>query len=115
MSYLTYAQLSEDINFQRRGRACTLQQANYWVNDERPNMVALSQALIKGSAGPTQTMYLGICSGPGFADTVDTGDGNIDSSLITDEDMLAQCQAIYPAVASLYFNDDGTPVEALAT
>jgi hypothetical protein len=55
-------------------------------------------------------MLQGICAGPGFDTTVDNGDGTIDSSKVTDEDMLAQCQAMIPKVAALYYDDTGAPI-----
>jgi hypothetical protein len=70
-------------------------------------MIALSRDLLKFAPTQTQSMIQGICAGPGFDTLVDNGDGTIDQSKVTDEDLLAQCQAIYPTVASLYYDSTG--------
>jgi hypothetical protein len=110
MSYLTKTLLTEDVNFGRRSRACILEQANYFYNDARADMHALSVALLLGEVNQTQSMLLGIANGPGFDTEADNGDGTIDSSKITDEEMLSQCQAIYPQVAALYYDSTGAPI-----
>jgi hypothetical protein len=110
LSYLTYALLTEDVNFGRRSRSCITQQSNIFLNDARPDFVALSKALLKGEPAQTSAMLQGICAGPTFDTVVDNGDGTIDSSKINDEEILSQCQAIFPTVAELYYDSTGAPI-----
>ena len=111
MSYLTYTLLTEDVNFGRRSRSCITQQANIYLNDGRADFVALSKSLLRGdSINQLVTLLNGICAGPGFDTEIDNGDGTIDSSKITDNEILSQCQSIYPTVAALYYDDTGAPI-----
>jgi hypothetical protein len=110
MSYLTYALLTEDVNFGRRSRSCIIQQANAFTSDANLAVVALAGVLLKGYPAQTQTMLQGIAAGPGFDTTVDNGDGTIDETKLTDNQLLAQCQEQFPIVASLYFDSTGAPI-----
>ena len=40
---------------------------------------------------------------------VDQGDGTVDSSQITDGDILSAVQAEWPTVAALFYDTDGSP------
>jgi hypothetical protein len=108
MSYLTSALLSEDVDFGRRSRSCILQQSGTFIDDGRADIAALASALLLMQPSQTQVMLNAVCNGPGFDTTVDNGDGTITSSKIADDDILAQTQSIYPTVAGLFYNDDGT-------
>jgi hypothetical protein len=109
MSYQTQAQLEADYWFQQRNRAAGIQQAETYKDDARPNFVAMAGAVLRDEAGPGPTLNRMAAGGPGIADKVDKGDGTIDQALVTDADILSLTQANWPTVASLFFNDDGTP------
>lgn len=111
MTYHTYALLTEDIDFGRRSRSCITEQANgFLTSSTAPDIHALSQALLKNYPAQTQAMLQAIAAGPGFADAVDNGDGTIDETKVTDGEMLSQCQAMYPTVASLFYDSTGAPI-----
>lgn len=110
MSYLSYALLTEDVDFGRRSRSCITQQSNTFISDARPQIVALANALLKMEGPQTVVMLSQICAGPSFDTDVDNGDGTIDSSKVTDEDILSQCQAVYPTVAGLFYDSTGAPL-----
>jgi len=48
-------------------------------------------------------------AGPLIADKVDLGDGTIDSTLITDVDILALVQNQFPTIAAMFYDSTGTP------
>lgn len=112
MSYKTYSLLTEDLDFSRRARACIMEQSNIFINDTRPDLQALAMDLMKFAPTQTQSMIQGICAGPGFADEVDNGDGTITSDNVTDADILSQTQAIFPTIASLFYDDTGASIPA---
>ena len=112
MSYLTGQLLTEDVNFGRRSRNCINQQANVFIDDQRPDFVSLARKLIEGDPAMTQTMLLGIAAGAQFDTIVDNGDGTIDSSKITDADIQSRTDYIWPKVASFYFDSTGAPIAA---
>jgi hypothetical protein len=110
MSYESQAALEADYQFQQRARAAAIQQADYFKDDQRADLVALSDGLLRDDAGLSAAFVRLDAAGPGIADKVDAGDGAIDQSLVTDADLLALTQASYPTVAALYFAADGTPL-----
>ena len=110
MSYLNQALLGEDVDFGRRCRSALTEQSAVFINDTRPQFVALANALLTLEAAPTQSFLLMLASTPGLADAAATEEG-IDSSKITDGQILSAVQAEYPTVAALYFNEDGTRKE----
>jgi hypothetical protein len=110
MSYQTQAQLEADYWFQQRSRATAIQQAETYKDDTRLDIVALAGAVLRDEPGPTQAFTRLGAAGPGIADKVDTGDGSIDQSLVTDADLLALTQANWPPIAMLYFDAEGNPI-----
>jgi hypothetical protein len=108
MSYLSQAQLSQDPDFQSRTAAVAVEQANTFKDDQRPDFVALSTALLKGSSNHMQAFVRMNSAGPGIGEKVDNGDGTIDQSQVTDGDLLSLTQSNYPVVVDLYFNLDGS-------
>lgn len=112
MSYLTYALLTEDVDFGRRSRSCIFQQATYFLKDDSQTaqVHAMCGALLKSEPAPTVGMLQAIAAGPNFDVEVDNGDGTIDSSKVQDEEILSQCQAMLPEIAALYFDDTGAPI-----
>jgi len=109
MSYLAQDQLTQDVTFLGRSRAAAIQQAEIYKDDARPNFVALADAVMRDEGGFAATFTRLAAGGPGIADKVDNGDGTIDQSKVTDPDLLSLTQANWPTIASLYFNDDGSP------
>jgi hypothetical protein len=113
MSYQTQALLNEDSDFTgRRCRSCLFQKASevYQEAGSASDVQALSSALLKDDPAPLSAFLRAICAAPGFADMVDNGDGTIDQSKISDEDLLAAVTELYPVIATLFFTSDGTPV-----
>jgi hypothetical protein len=112
MSYRSQDQLTGDVGFQGRVRACSVQQAGIFVNDARPDYVALAHDVLRGGRGPDFTRVA--AAGPGVAESVDIGNGIIDSSLVTDEALLSLVQGNWPVVAALYYDAEGNRLPATA-
>jgi hypothetical protein len=110
MSYQTQAALEADYSFQQRSRACAIQQAETYKDDQRPDFVALAESVLRDDAGPTSAFARLNAAGPGIADKVDNGDGTIDSDKVTDADLLSLTQANWQIIAPLYFSADGSPI-----
>jgi hypothetical protein len=107
MSFSAIDQLTNDVLFNGRVRACTTQQSENFQNDERQQLVAAAQAALRGQADPALTLARMAAAGPGMADTA--GDP-VDQTRIADADILASVQANFPTVAALYYDADGTPI-----
>lgn len=111
MAYLTQSLLRDDLDFSRRVGGCCVEQAEVFRNDARPDFVALANDVLRGNRANDFTRI--IASAPGIADKVTTGDDNIvDSSKVTDADILSSVQANWQVVAGLYYNTDGSLVPA---
>jgi hypothetical protein len=116
MTYKVQSQLVADAEFQMRCQAVFTEQAFHFKDDGRGDMAALANKLLMapnvplaGSSSVPYTFINLLAASPGFADEVDNGDGTIDSSKITDGELLSATQAQWPTVASLFYNPDGTP------
>jgi len=109
MSYQAQAQLEADYWFQQRSRAAAIQQAEFYKDDQRPDFVAVADALLRDDAGLAATFTRLAAAGPGIADKVDNGDGTIDQTKVSDADLLSLTQANWPVVAGLYFDSTGAP------
>jgi hypothetical protein len=103
VSYLTYALLTEDVNFGRRSRACINYTANLKNQDSDPAIAALANDLLKQEPLQTVVLLNSICAGPNFSDIVDNGDGTIDSSKITDEDITSHTDNMFSEVARIFY------------
>jgi hypothetical protein len=110
MSYQAIDLLSQDAIFGGRIRACTVEQAESFKNDARPDWVAVAKACLTGDGTITNAFTRLSASGPGIGNKVDNGDGTIEQANVTDQDILALTQANWPTVANLYYNEDGTPI-----
>lgn len=110
MSYQAQSQLENDGNFQQRTRAVCVQQANTFRNDARLSWVSVANGILKDEGNLWVTFNRLSAAAPGFADKAEQPNGSVDSSLITDEELLSVTQASWPIVAELYFNEDGTPI-----
>jgi hypothetical protein len=111
MTYQTQWTLTYDDDFNSRQRAALTGQATIYKDDTRPDISALAGAvLISDPPGVFVTFQQLLGAAPGFADEADNGDGTIDSSKITDEEILAAVQAGWPTVTALYFDSTGSPI-----
>lgn len=109
MSYLSIDQLTNDAVFAGRSRAATVQQAETFKDDQRPGYVAVANACLAGRGDIYLAFTRMAAAGPGIGDKADNGDGTVDQAKVTDADLLSLTQAMWPVVAGLYFNADGTP------
>ena len=93
MAYLTQSLLTSDADFVGRARACCTEQAeNYRTIG--PDFVALAESVLRGEAEGVFAFVRIVASAPGIADKAATGtDHIIDSSKVTDEDILSTVQA----------------------
>ena len=109
MSYLTQSRLSQDPPFTARSLAALTEQALVYLEDERPDIQGLARAVLAGGRGETSTFLNLLAGSPGFAAKVEVGGtGGIDSGRITDAELLAAVQHLWPTVTGLYFNSDGS-------
>lgn len=112
MSYQAQSLLESDPSFQRRMRSAITQQADVFKDDQRPAFSACANAILRDEPGPQQTLLRLGAAGPGIAERVENPDGTIDSSRITDADILSLTQANWPTVAALWFTEDGSPIRS---
>jgi len=109
MSYQSQAQLEVDQSFRGRVRSATIQQADRYKDDGRPDIAACANAVLRDEGGEQAAFLRLAVAGPGIADEVDQGDGTIDQSLVSDAELLALTQANFPTVAALYYDPTGAP------
>jgi hypothetical protein len=106
-TFQAIAQLTDDVWWQARIRACAVQQSETFVNDARPQFVAAAGEVLRGGSDITLALTRIAGAGPGMADTA----GNPpDQAQIPDADILASVQANFPLVAGLYYSEDGSPI-----
>ena len=110
MSYQAIDQLTNDAEFGGRVRACTVQQAESYKDDQRPDFVAVANACLVGTGEIYNTFTRLEAAGPGIADQADNGDGTIDQAKVDDADLLSMTQSFWQVVASLYYSEDGVPI-----
>lgn len=110
MTFLAQYQLTYDADFIYRGRACLINQAAIYINDERGDIKETADAVIRNHPAQVElTFQEFLGNSPGFVDEATLEDGTIDSSLIADGEILAAVQALWPTVAAIYFDPDGAP------
>ena len=80
-----------------------------FLDDTRADIKALAEALLRGDPEPTLTFTRMLAGAPGFAQTVDNGDGTISSDKIADDEILSAVQAEWPTVAALFYDSEGAP------
>jgi hypothetical protein len=110
MSYQAVAQLDSDPMFQGRTRSAAIEQAETFKDSARGDFKALAFDVLRGGSNGVLALTRMGAAGPGIGDKVDNGDGTIDQSKVTDADLLSLTQANWPVVASLFWNEDGTPI-----
>jgi hypothetical protein len=111
MTYLAQSKLESDPAFSARCRAALTEQSLVFKDSQLPDLQALAGDLLRNAGAPTGTFLRMLAGAPGFADEVDVGDGQINSSLVSDANLLAAVQADFPVVAALYFDSEGEPHE----
>jgi hypothetical protein len=121
MSFLDIAQLTDDPTFQARVRACTVQEAQQFVNDQRPQWVSLAQDSLRGGGGTTLMFVRLMAAFPGFVtdlpsqepaeddDTPAVPPPRFDQSRISDAAILSQVQGQWGTVAEMFFDEEGNP------
>jgi hypothetical protein len=108
MSYHAQTQLEQDQAFQLRVRAVNTEQAQTFLNDGRADIAATAAAVLRDDGGTGSALLRLAAGAPGVAAEVDNGDGTINSSRVTDAELLAITQANFPTVAALFYNEDGS-------
>ena len=109
MSYLSQSQLASDSEFQARCNAVILDQSGIFKDDTRPDLKAMAQGVLRGGSPTIGPFIAQIANSPGFAEAVETPDG-VDSSKVTDAQLLSATQSLYPAVAALFYDPTGKPI-----
>ena len=102
VSYRAQAQLEANTDFRGRATAAATEQADSYINDQRPDFVAVARNVLKGSWAELDAFIRLDAAGPGIADKVDIGGDAIDQTQVTDEDLLSLTQANWQTVAGLY-------------
>lgn len=110
MSYESQSLLMSDGGFQNRCISCSTEQAMTYKDAADASFKAVAQGVLKGNGDITLAFVRLNSSAPGMAAKADDGHGGVDSTQITDSDILSATQANWQVVASLYFNADGTPI-----
>jgi predicted pyridoxine 5'-phosphate oxidase superfamily flavin-nucleotide-binding protein len=110
VTYQAQSDLAGDSAFAGRSVAAATQQAESFINDQRPEYIALSKAILRGESDKNAAMIRTNAGSPGIADKADNGDGTIDQAKVTDEDLLSITQANWPVVAGLYYDANGAPL-----
>jgi hypothetical protein len=99
MSYTSQSALRANMSFQERVTSCVNEQALTFRNDARPEFSYLSEWVIRtGGAGAASVFVPNIAGGPGF--------GDVEEKDITDGDILAATQAIWPVIGVNYVPAD---------
>lgn len=109
MSYHAQSMLQSDPAFQGRVYSVDIQQASVYKDDARPAFVATADAILRDEPGPAAALLRLAAAAPEVAERVDNGDGTIDQSKVTDDDLLAITQGNWEAVSNLYFDEEGIP------
>jgi hypothetical protein len=83
------------------------EQALVFLDDQRPDWVALAMSLLQGDPVTGQSYSRLLIATPGFDESADNGDGTIDQSAISDGDLLSATQAEYPRMVGLFYDAEG--------
>lgn len=108
MSYQGITRLINDAGFIERLSACLIQESTVFKNDGRLDIAHLALAILRNTPGMQLTFVNMAAAAPGFIQAAEQEGGEVDSSLITDGAILANVQANYPTVASIFYNSDGS-------
>lgn len=96
-NYIGIATLRQDSPFQNRVNVASFEQANVYKDSALPHFVAMAEDVLK--SGISATLFYAVCNAPGF------GDKAVDSTTITDADILSAIQASWQPVAELLYPD----------
>lgn len=107
MGYSAIDELTNDVLFGGRVRACCVEQAEVFKNDARPDFVALANDVLRGVGEKTNAFTRITAAAPGVADQA--GDP-VDQSKIGDAVILSTVQANWQVVAGLYYSSEGAPL-----
>jgi hypothetical protein len=99
--------LTYDDHFRSRSRACITNQAAVFGAGDIPVEVALAQDLLLEDAQKISTFLTLLAGYQDFDVLVDNGDGTVDSTKLTDEQILEAVDALFPTVADLFYG--GSP------
>jgi hypothetical protein len=110
VSYAAIATLTNDQTFSGRSQSAATEQSETFKDDGRADIAATARDVLRGNGTTLLTFTRMAAAGPGIGAKVDTGNGTIDQSLVTDEDLLSLTQANFPTVASLFYSTEGEPI-----
>jgi hypothetical protein len=103
MTYQVMSDLTTDVPFNHRVSACCTEQAQVYKDDTRQPFVDLANSILRGGSSAVPVFVSMGAVAPGIAGKVDNGDGTIDSTKVTDEDILSIVQNGWPTVAELFY------------
>jgi hypothetical protein len=112
MGYQSVAALESDHDFRHRVRACVLEQSLTFKDAGAADQSTTAKQCLKDNPEILSTfLRVAICA-PGLADKAQgtNPDGSVDSTQITDGDILAVIQGQFLVVASMFFDSTGAPV-----
>lgn len=95
MSYANQSSLTRDPVFRGRVTACVTEQAQIFINDGRPEFVALAEAAIVNPEFHGAAFTPLVCGQPGIGD-------NADQSAVDDAKILSAVQSIWPTYANAF-------------
>jgi hypothetical protein len=98
MTYQDQANLAADPQFVQRLTACTVEQANIFKDDGRPEMANLGNAVLTDPGATIAWFVWPLATLPGFGDAFAT-DG---SDGVTDGMMLSGTQTVWPTIGALH-------------
>jgi hypothetical protein len=95
--------LTYDDHFRSRSRACITNEAVVFGVGTVPGEVALARDILVGDGDKIST-YLTILAGyQDFDSLVDNGDGTVDSTKLSDQQIQGAVDALFPQVADLFY------------
>jgi hypothetical protein len=95
MSYESQAELAADQTFAQRLTACTSEQAQAFQNDPEPAVKSLADRILADAGLGLSWFLWPVATAPGFGDA--DGQENI-----TDGQLLAAVQTVWPTVAAIH-------------
>jgi len=95
VSYQTQANLAADQNFQQRLTACTSEQAGAFDDDPDPANASLADRILADATLGLSYFIWPVATAPGFGDAAD-------QEAISDGQLLAAVQALWPTVAAIH-------------
>jgi hypothetical protein len=107
MSYASMAALAKDADFQDRVAACVTIECQSNLGDvQHPDQSNLAYDVLRGQVHVYEAFTRMVSQTPGVAEAA--GD-SVDQSLVSDDLIQAAVVDLYPVVAGMYYNPDGSP------